>query len=250
MGYRRKYVAFIDILGYRKLLKKAEQNKTANKVIAKIEELLQENVTWKKFEHPIEYSVKMFSDCACLSAPFNSWGLVCLFTHLMSMQSSLIKSNILIRGAIAYGNHHESENLIFSSGLVKAYELESKKAIFPRIIIDDRVIKKIGNSKKNSILRSFILQDYDNQLFLDYLWSYWNQGDYSNEISDILKAQRRLIIKSRRMHHNKPKILQKFAWLSMYHNQVIKKITNLDKFLVGEETFAPVYLENDRKHGA
>ena len=244
INYQQKFVAFIDILGYKDLLYNSERDGKTLELITLLERLLKENITWKKFNYPDEFKIKMFSDCISLSVPHDIVALAGLLAHLATIQSELINNQILIRGAVTVGNHYESENLIFSKALIDAYEIESKKAIYPRIIIDEQIVNIIGNSDKNTFLRSLILKDYDNQLFLDYLFSYWNQGDCSEGVQRILKVQRNLILTSRSKHKNEPVILQKLAWLSLYHNQTVKNIQKFDELVVNEEFYFPKHLEN------
>ena len=48
--------------------------------------------------------------------------------------------DFILRGAITYGKLYHEGN-IFGSGYIEAYRLESKEAITPRIIIDEKVLQ-------------------------------------------------------------------------------------------------------------
>lgn len=52
----------------------------------------------------------------------------------------LLEKGIFTRGAITIGLYYSDENIIFSGGLVEAYNLESKVAKYPRIIVSDKLI--------------------------------------------------------------------------------------------------------------
>ena len=60
--------------------------------------------------------------------------------------------------------------MIYSEGLINAYNLEIKKAIYPRIVIDEKVINWINeNTILAKIINKFILKSSDGICFLDYL---------------------------------------------------------------------------------
>lgn len=49
----------------------------------------------------------------------------------------------LIRGGITVGNLYLDDILVWGNGLIRAYEIESKYAIFPRIVIDKKQLDKL-----------------------------------------------------------------------------------------------------------
>lgn len=55
---------------------------------------------------------------------------------------------------------HFGENFVYGLALLKVYELESSKEIYPRVIVEDSVLK---------IENTFISLDNDNVYFYDYL---------------------------------------------------------------------------------
>jgi len=124
----------------------------------------------------ITINLKQFSDCSCISIPDSSNNhedseeylaqIVFMLLALRSFQIELLDSKIYIRGGLSFGFHKESSNIIFSEGLIKAHELESKKAIYPRIILDEELadlIKNYYKSHEQILSRSGI----DEILFID-----------------------------------------------------------------------------------
>lgn len=55
---------------------------------------------------------------------------------------------LFLRGSSVVDNLHFGENFVYGPVLLKAYELESSKDIYPRVIVDDSVLKiiKIENT--------------------------------------------------------------------------------------------------------
>jgi hypothetical protein len=72
----------------------------------------------------------------------------------------------LVRGGITIGELFLDETMVWGKALLKAYNLESHIAIYPRIVIDREILSKIVTSEE---LSEYILQDFDNIYFLNYL---------------------------------------------------------------------------------
>lgn len=63
---------------------------------------------------------------------------------------SFMKRNLFIRGGIAYSKHFQSGRITYSHAVARSYELESKASIYPRIVVDDNIIKMHQSSDKLS----------------------------------------------------------------------------------------------------
>src|SRR5699024_482009 len=88
---------------------------------------------------------KIFSDNIVFAIEYNDYNSLCknakLLIAVMSMFQYAITCEqpldvpIFVRGSICKGPLYWGENFILGSGLVTAYEMESKIAIYPRIIV-------------------------------------------------------------------------------------------------------------------
>lgn len=144
-------VAFLDILGFRKLIKDYSGDKSILNNIKSALELATSNIVLKG-EEIINLDVKynQFSDCTCISMYHPSISelfndeitaiIIDMLYTLISFQIDMMKSGLFIRGGLSTGFHYADDNMIFSKGLIKAYDLESKKAVYPRIILDDELV--------------------------------------------------------------------------------------------------------------
>ena len=77
----------------------------------------------------------------------------------------MLNNGIVVRGGISFGNDYSDESLIFSMALVKAYTLESKKAIYPRIVIDNDLIDIVKRSLE--VPSKLILDILNNSILYD-----------------------------------------------------------------------------------
>ena len=68
-----------------------------------------------------------------------------LIVNLAYIGAILFEKGILFRGGLTIGNLIHNENgTVFGQGLIEAYQLESKNAIFPRIILSDKLIQQLN----------------------------------------------------------------------------------------------------------
>lgn len=152
---KKHLVAFLDILGFKSHVKNyLKPNNEDKEILKNIKSAFEKalNPPYTKFykRMGIEIQYKQFSDCTCWSIPdldlkeisLNVM-LLCSFIHLLNeFYFNMYTFNLYIRGGVSVGFHYEDDNMIFSEGLIKAYELESK-AIYPRIILDDELIERL-----------------------------------------------------------------------------------------------------------
>ena len=146
----RNVVAFLDILGFKNHVKQHLDGDTdilANMRSAYKDALNSNYVPIFEFMG-LNIQYKQFSDCTCLSIPNFSGNskaaamILSSFIYLLrEFYFSMLKFEIYIRGGLSVGFHYEDDNMIFSEGLIMAHELESK-AMYPRIILDDMLIKR------------------------------------------------------------------------------------------------------------
>ena len=50
----------------------------------------------------------------------------------------MMSKGILLRGGITVGQLCHKDNIVYGPAMVEAYELESKSAIYPRVIVSEK----------------------------------------------------------------------------------------------------------------
>ncbi len=188
-----KIVAFLDVLGYRNIADKFERGDYVDfyllrdaigeamgefhGVFAKLIKFEpDETAQWRK----TNIQFRTFSDCICITAPLES-NEIGFLKHLRNFlktlaffQTIMLRfGGYLIRGGVSIGKFYSDSNMIFSKGLVEAYELESKTAIYPRILIGKSVQDRVSEelSKTDELLSSFPLftSFEDDLVFINFL---------------------------------------------------------------------------------
>ncbi|MCE7065247.1 hypothetical protein [Dyadobacter sp. CY326] len=179
-----RIVCFLDILGFSDLVNSYDEDLSST-VLQDIHEsfslakkyLLDDtlNIQDKELIRHLKY--QSFSDNICISIPYFDnetdfkLNLGLLLRYVRSFQYLMMIKKFYVRGGISLGSFYSNESIIFSKGLVKAYQLESQKAIYPRIIIDPEIIHKLNSisvplSDGDNLYKSIVF-DWENSAFVN-----------------------------------------------------------------------------------
>jgi hypothetical protein len=219
--YSEKFVAFIDILGFKKLILNSDHRKSLEniRIISESFEVFRRNLNANGI---IDFTAKYFSDNICISSSIDKVGIAInyLIHALAEFQLFLALKNIFIRGGLSIGSHYQNENIIFSKGLIHAYLMEKEKAIFPRILIDNRLLKTLSRSllEPTHKLQFIYYEETDELGFIDYLAAAGLPGGPIVELDEKFNLHKNAI--QYQLEHCKDDLhtLDKYVWLSQYHN--------------------------------
>ena len=178
-----RIICFLDILGFSNYIQKYEDDITSTFLqdiqesftIAKKQLLDNKDLITDEDVEYLEYQT--FSDNIAISIPYFDneenflSNLNIIATYIRGFQLIMMAKGFFTRGGLSLGSYYADNNIIFSKGLVNAYMLESKKAIYPRVIIDDNIIKKVLTYNEQSVvelgLDKAIVLDWENQAFIN-----------------------------------------------------------------------------------
>lgn len=166
--YEKRIVAFIDLLGFKSLIYESKVVENKRYVITSTLNF------FKKFELPDNWKTELieieedaqkkdldkfdiseFTNCTCfsdsivVSVKINddniNEALSTMVANLSYIGLQLFMNNVLLRGAITIGDlNHDSNGVVFGEGLIDAYNLESNVAIYPRIILSDKLLGQLN----------------------------------------------------------------------------------------------------------
>jgi hypothetical protein len=225
--YQNRIVAFLDILGFRQ--KVFQDTPVAIKTIKQIDEDISHVIEIIKSEGPTTVSIKLFSDCFCISCDASELSL--LIRELSFLQLFLSSHNIFVKGAISQGRHFENEHIIFSEGLVNAYELQIKDR-FPRIKTDAIIAERMTHETcphYGDELVEYLIVAPDGIRFLDYLQALtWEGVDAVKD--DLFKDHKKAIIEEVERNRENYKVIEKYKWLIEYHNTKFYQLYDLDDY--------------------
>lgn len=199
--------AFLDVLGFSEMVERDSRGDppTYLSTFARVIEAAEERLGLSGL------SAKMFSDSIVLAGPLTPNSVVEVIEAVAQLQISFLGEGILVRGGVAFGKHYEDSRILYSQALVNAYEIESKLARFPRVVISNDTIDYAWNhTSTDEILRQrireIVVMDKDRQYFVDYL----SGGDMS-----ILREQVRAVVAP---SATTAAVMEKLRWLLDYCN--------------------------------
>lgn len=222
-------VCFIDFLGMRNVIEcNSAQTLISIKEIYANALTRCNNDNKDLFKYPIK--AKIFSDNIILACEIidnddmetNTLQCLCHIIHLAKyIQICAIQKDFLIRGAITIGDFYIDNMLVWGNALVDTYILESNVAIFPRIILSERIMSTwqqfAGLDFLNQTNNLAIYPDEDGIHYIDYLKSY-GRG-YEGMIQTINKS--RIEFSNKYKLEKNIKIKQKYAWHLSYLNRCL-----------------------------
>ena len=238
--YRPAVITFVDILGFKDIIAKSSFETVAKK-LKTVRRL--SGVDPSNTGEDGDAKIIQFSDSIIRVRPLDSkanksarYGLLFFeLLDLVHMQGELISHGICMRGGVSLGEVHFEEDTLYGPGFVRAYELESIYAKYPRIVIDPKLIEYIRkdqrlSSKHNSLqdeidhIRKNIHQDSDGIYFIDYLRSFLGEIDESENVPVFLQNHKDLIVSNSTKLDTLNPISAKYLWMATYHNSVVAEL--------------------------
>lgn len=228
------YVASIDLLGVKGIIKSDVDDKNLNQIkniYSSWKEMLEKDGYFQ------EMKIRFFSDNCVIALQaskleaadkiFETTARICRF---------FLKRGYKPRGGITKGQFYIDEIFVWGPALVDAYLIESKQAIYPRIVIDEKIINEAREHLRNQL----IYKDEDEKMCLNYLKSFGgNREAWIKDIEEMLRSVNQEIRKLQEDKKNK-KIMDKLIWLKEFEEKNLqfwmKKNENVDNTPVVEET--------------
>lgn len=259
--YEENYVAFLDVLGFKELVLR---DNTENKVkLNKYFIILNSVIEYiRSIEMKKDIGFIVISDSIIMSIPqgntpderINSLRNLCIAVGLIQKQLALI--DIWLRGAISSGKAYfnTDKNQIVGPAYINAYLLEESMAIFPRVLLDSKIINQLDYSSASDLIDainmsndgglhfnnwgSAILYNWyhpdgqpvthlqqDVALFVDYLCPVVEENTH-----DLL-----LIIKNIEKNiYSEARIYTKFRWVSDYLKSIALREQKDDNIISSE----------------
>jgi len=150
------YCAYFDIIGYKHRL--CEYYTGAFGLVARLERAIHTVNNLRALMEPMQPggSIRFISDGVLLTYPQTSHGLACLLHDAGMFAAHLAMEELFVRGGIAAGLHFDEEvqgiPVLVSEALARAYEIESNKAILPRIVIDPSLAGELTSTNNRYVI--------------------------------------------------------------------------------------------------
>ena len=273
LKYENRLVAFIDILGFKEIIKASEFNSSKLKLIYEIllflktrekpEEWnlqlieIEEDVQKKgvgNFDIASKTSCTCFSDSIVVSVQVGDNNIneatSTLIANLSLIGAKLMTEGILFRGAITIGNIiHKDNGLIMGQALIDAYQLETNIAKNPRIVLSNKLLGLLNfpiTTKKNRYPYHQYINRFDDgcvgfhqMIYFEVLQS-WTEME-TTKLKVELKKIKQTIIEGLDSSFEFADIHNKFKWLKTEYERLVileddikEKIYELNNGIAGQ----------------
>lgn len=252
LTYEKRLIAFIDILGFKDIVKQSEKDPSKIELIYSVLEYLKD---WEKTEKwdlkfvEIEESAQYkgvnnfdlrgktnttsFSDSIVVSVQVDdnvNEMASTLIVNLAYIGTVLLEKGILFRGGLTIGNIiHIDNGTVFGQGLIDAFMLETRSAKYPRIVLSDKLITELNyplETKRNRYPYHQYLDRYDDgcvgfhQLIYYQVIESWTEMT-PELLTESLNKVRKVIISGLDSSFEKPEVFEKYKWLKEQYNKLI-----------------------------
>jgi hypothetical protein len=189
MTYEDRFVCFIDVLGFTHLVTTtadaddAEVHEVAN-LLRIIRHVMDVDTTDGLLPSQV---TQMFSDSVVFSfLATETSGLFHGLQYIQWLQQSLAWRGFFARGAFARGKLIHTKEILFGPAFLEAYDREQRAAHYPRVILDEDIIKAgIESRPRNhdkateaTFIKGLLERDTDGVWYVDYIAK--GQSEFNN----------------------------------------------------------------------
>lgn len=250
-AYAKRFIAFVDILGFRDLIRESEKHASR---IAEIADALTAiaDAGDKIKQDSRELGFFAFSDSIVITSKEDAASFGALLYRLQLLYLRLIRVGILCRGAVECGNLIHENAYVFGPALIDAYSKEQALAVHPRLLLSTRVLEKMDeygkDEKWKKRFNGSVFRDGDGCIFFDPLTRldgyFWEEDAQKIQYGSRQCAQiRKQIVIGLQRSIESPRIFEKYEWLAQRFNLIVEKNKKHCAELEHVEVF-PVQLSN------
>jgi hypothetical protein len=224
LGFEERCVAFMDFLGFRKLVEEVERD------ASRAERLLRDLRAPRElydhlaphFSRPGEapFRITAFSDSIVISAshPY-------LVTHVASsFYSASLYRGMFVRGGIAIGPLYHDDQLVLGSAMIRAYEIEATIARVPRVVVDADVLRSAqsiptprGVDAGTLMIQDLLSRDGDGEWMLDPFAKDPTLGGTCPDWRSVVRTRVDAEL-TRASKDGREELVEKYTWLSARRN--------------------------------
>lgn len=243
-GYEPCIVSFIDVLGFRNLLETRHAHDirdvllqlrafTAPHEQGPTRRLKEARLLSRAFADSVSDAVVRVR---VFDTQYKDGAFFQELLDLLHAQVECIGHGVVVRAGVAIGNAHvglDGKGPVFGPAMVRAYELETHEAVYPRIIVDaagyqyflkDARLRSQDHDLEEELLYvdRLLRVDADGQRFINYLGASEPEFDHPADYFLFLKSHAELV--RGRLATTTGRVREKFEWLAAYHNSVVDEL--------------------------
>ena len=216
--YEERYVAFLDLLGFKQQVKIAESDPTERTKLREVLVLVRDTLG----ENPyLSFRRNYFSDCIVLSVKRTQEGLAEMFHAISALTCNLLQYDVLVRGGLTAGGAHHSKDFVYGTAVSRAVVIEKDIAKNPMTLLSEEVLE---DAKKYGPHHTGWLVDYEGHWFVHYLMQYSlyrHRPIYQGKVILDDPAARIIDFICQRLNRDAESVLAKAQWFQAYWNQTV-----------------------------
>lgn len=217
--YQERYVAFLDLLGFKVRVERAERDLDQRAKLREILSLMRYTLCESP---PVDMRFTHFSDCIVLSAQRTSAGLWEMFQSIDLLTFNLLQYDVLVRGGLTAGMAHHCKDFVYGTGLIRAHKLESESAEGPMTLAAQEVL---ADATTYGFLQ-WLVEDSPERYFVHYLRrfaEYRREPRFPGMVVMDDPGQRVIQFVCQRLNTDTGRVLAKAQWLQAYWNRTVVK---------------------------
>lgn len=237
INYKNSLVCFIDLLGFKDEINSRKSQLEIFDILSagKKNERSVSSTVVKKTGQEIRFqvltAVSAFSDRVVISFSsdyFDSsissdWiksAFIKFWNLIYQYSMYVMRRGFILRGGIAIGNLYHSNGIVFGPAMNCAYELESKRAKNPRILVNEKLAQVLNDDTKQRYLSKdlsdgFFYVDFLKHLVDENINPATNDYCSNSELIAKLITKNILFFSQKIEDENK---LKKWKWFSNYYH--------------------------------
>lgn len=175
--YKDSILGIVDILGFKEFVTREGAN-----AVKKISDMIYDTkiineMSLHRFLLSNNIKHKMLSDTFIVyTDKVDAESAYYVMYALENFRQELLRNGFLCRGAIVQGKNYIRDDIMVSQAFINAYTIEQKDAIYPRIIVDESVIKIIKEKMDSNdlyydndskiVIRNLVVPDFDERYII------------------------------------------------------------------------------------
>lgn len=252
--FANRAVAFLDVLGFGAKLSEFDEEARNN--------LIEDDDEIKRYVSPsanrfintflkaielldsTKYRYYLFSDNICITSieDTSPTDLEDLLFVIANLYYELAKAGYFIRGGIDYGLFVDEESVAVGMPLANAYMIESKVAVYPRIVLSKNFVDQLASSytdqegmDEGNYLR--LLLNHSCELTYLNVFMHVFKTDFETDKIQFLHDMNFKITESLDVTKDKETVNHKFKWLAEEFNKFLGSYSNEWVYL--DENYEP-----------
>jgi hypothetical protein len=224
--YEEKVIAFLDVLGWRKLVERSVNDEILRQHMTLNINMVRNMTVGNKYsieQRPENTPTQIiqFSDSIVISSDSTTEGVQGLLFQVQFLIGSFFLPSFFIRGGITKGQLLHRDSIIFGPALIRAYDLESTIARYPRVIIDPEQMdffSTIVNTGGFNQILDFVNHD-DDISFVNILKPHPSGGKGAAfHMESAHRMISRLLTTENQNEQMEPNVKSKINWFINYYN--------------------------------